>query len=586
MTRGRSPFAPRLSEWFPEIFFVAVTTAAGIWAGGRWLDPTGDPGFAWSLAYRLAEGDVLYRDVYLAYGPLSPYLLAGLGRLFDFSAGWFLASNWVAAVTAGVLLLRCGRPLLSTTERLAAAGVILAISVWAPGPARLVLPYYPGVVHALALSLGALLVVRSSRLSTGAGSSIAGLLAGFAFLAKQEIGVAALLAALAPLLARPRELLSRGVRTAASFVVVVGAAFAAILLVPGVTLQALRHSNHLWPLDPAPPEALGTLFRLAAGMSEPGWPFDVRQAAWCLLVQVGLVAVAGLLAVRARKISHWIPVLGLAAVLLAWWAVEGFRFSTRVPVALSAIVAFAVASFGLFARRLEHREELLAIGTFAGLAGLRAVFSPTLSGPFDGPAHFAASVTWILFLCVLVPRYLAPEPRAAAWTRRLTAVLVFATATFGAIAGAQHLRFPWREAVSTARGTVFLDLVDASFFRGLSREIRPGEEVLVLPEINAVDVLYRARSVSPLLDHIPGWLDARVENLLISRLGKTPPEVVVCFERSLYELGASRFGDGYGERVAAWLEERFRPVLVQRAGTILRRRDNAESPRGDPSLSH
>lgn len=585
MTRGRSPFALRLSEWFPEILFVAVTTAVGIWAGGRWLDPTGDPGFAWSLAHRLAEGEVLYRDVYLAYGPLSPHLLAGLGRLFDFSAGWFLASNWVAAVTAGVLLLRWGRPLLSTFERIAAAGMILAFSLWAPGPGRLVFPYYPGVVHALALSLGALLVVRSSRLSAGAGSALAGLLAGLAFLAKQEIGLAALLAVIASLLVRPKELLSRGVRTTASFMGVVGVALAAILLVTGVTLDGLRHSNHLWPLDPAPPEALGTLFRLAAGMSEPGWAFDVRQAAWCLLVQVGLVAVAGLLAVRARKISQWIPVLCLAVVLLAWWAVEGFRYSTRVPVALSAIGAFAVAAFALFARRLEHREELLAIGTFAGLAGLRAVFSPTLSGPFDGPAHLAASVTWILFLCVLVPRYLAPDIRAAAWTRRVTAALLLVTATFGAMAGAQHLRFPWREAVSTARGTVFLDPVDASFFRGLSREIRPGEEVLVLPEINAIDVLYRARSVSPLLDHIPGWLDAPVESVLLARLERNPPEVVVSFERSLYELGASRFGNGYGGRVAAWVEENFRPVLVQRAGTILRRRDAAESPRGDPRPS-
>ena len=120
-------------EWLPELIFVAASSVGGIWAGGRWLDPTGDPGFAWSLAYRLAEGDVLYRDVYLAYGPFTPYLLAGLGRLFQFSAGYLVVSNWIAAVVAGVLLLRCGRPFLSTLERITAAGLILAFSLWAPG---------------------------------------------------------------------------------------------------------------------------------------------------------------------------------------------------------------------------------------------------------------------------------------------------------------------------------------------------------------------------------------------------------------------------------------------------------------------
>lgn len=581
MTRGRSPLAARLVDWLPEVLLVAATTAAGIWAGGRWLDPTGDPGFAWSLAYRLAEGEVLYRDVYLAYGPLSPYLLAGLSRIFGLSAGYFLLINWIAAVAAGVLLLRCGRPFLWTFERIAATAAVLALSLWAPGPGRLVLPYYPGVVHALVLSLGAILVVRSARLSAPARSAFAGLLAGLAFLAKQEVGLAALLAVLVSFVARPRELVSRGARTVTAFAAVVSVALGAILLVPGVTLESLRRQNHLWPLDPAPPEALSSLFRLAAGVSEPGWAFDVRQGAWCLLAQLALVAAAGLLAARARRISHWIPVLGTATALIAWGAIEGFRFSTRVPVALSAPVAFAVTAFAFLARQLEHREELLAIGTFAGLAGLRAVFSPTLSGPFDGPAHFATSLTWVLFLCLLAPRLLAPEPRGAAWARRLTAALLFAIAVFGAITGAQHLRFPWREAVSTPRGAVFLDPVDASFFRALSGEIRAGEEILVVPEINAVDVLYRARSASPLLDHIPGWLDARVENLLLARLARNPPDVVVAFERSLYELGASRFGEGYGERVSAWIEENYRPVLAQRTGAVERRRNDIEGRSSD-----
>jgi hypothetical protein len=492
--------------------------------------------------------------------------------LFDFSAGFVTASGWIAAVAAGVLLLRCVRPYLSTLERIAAAFVVLAFSIWAPGPGRLVFPYYPGVVHALALATGAILVVRDPRLSVRAQCTFAGVLGALAFLAKQEIGVAVLIAILASFVLRPREALSRAARTTAVFVIVSCGVLEGILLFSGVDLAALRNPNHFWPLDPVPPEALNSLFRLAAGMSEPAWAFDVRQAAWCLLAQVGLLAAAGLLAARARMRAHWLPVLGLGIALSAWGAIEGFRFSTRAPVALSTSVAFVVAALALVDRRLEKREPIVAIGVFAGLAGLRAVFSPTLSGPFDGTAHFATSLTWLLFLLVIAPRLLAPEPRAAAYARRMTAVLLFLSAGFGAFAGADHLRFSWREPVSSPRGTIFLDSPKAAFYRSLSREIRPGESVLVLPEINAVDVLFRARSVSPLQDHLPGWLDAPLEEEVLGRLEARPPEAIVLFDRSLHEFGVLKFGDRYGERIASWIEKNYSPVLSRRGGSVLRRK--------------
>lgn len=561
----------RALDWLPEILFLGVTTAVGIWAGGRWLDPTGDPGFSWSLAYRLAEGDVLYRDVYLAYTPLTPYLLAGLGRLFQFSAAYVVVSSWIAAMVAGVLLLRSGRPFLSTLERIALGALVLAFSLWAPGPGRLVFPYYPGVVHALALALGAILVARNARLSVRAQCGLAGLLCGLAFLAKQELGLAALLGLLASYLLRPRELVSRGAWTTAAFAAVVFAALGAILLVPGVTLDSLRNHNHLWPLDLVPPGALNRLFRVAAGTVSPGWAFPVREAAWCLLAQIGLIAAAGLLAARARKTSDWLRVVGLAAVLLAWWAVEMFRFSTRAPLALSCAISFLVAALAFGSRKLEGREHLVAIGTFAGLAGLRAVFSPSLSGAFDGPAHFGASLTWIVFLCVFAPRILAPDPKGAAWARKMTALFLLVSAGYGAAWGAESLRFAWRVPVTTMRGTVFLDPSKAPFLRSLAREIRPGEKVLVLPEISAADVLFAARNVSPLQDHLPGWLDPPLEDELLRRFRAVPPEAVVIFNRTLPEYGFSRFGEGYGERIEAWILEEYRPVLSDRLGSVLRK---------------
>jgi hypothetical protein len=559
-------------DWLPELIFVIASSIGGLWAAGRWLSPMGDPGFSWSLAYRIANGDLLYRDVYLAYSPLSPYLLAGLGQLFRFSSTWMILSNWMAAVLAGVLLIRYGRRFLTTLERIATAGLILAFSLWVPGDGRLILPYCPEVVHALILSLGALLVMGSSRASDSTRSWLSGLLAGFAFCFKQEIGLAMLIALTASLLIRRRRAFAPGIRIAAGFAIVVS--LGAIFVLSSASLEVLRERNHLWPFELVPPAAWRPVLRIAAGMRPEGWIGDLGQAAWGLLVQLALLAYFGLLAARERKLANWIPVTALAIALLGWWVSSGLSLTIRSPVALSSSVAFLVAAFGILQTHRDETEraQLVALGVFAGLAAIRAVFSASIHAHFDGPAHFATGLTWVVFLCVCVPSVLARAPRATQYARRLTAILLLVGAWYGALGGAESLRFPSREAVETPRGTVFLDSWNASFYRFLSNELRPGERVLMLPEGNAVDVIFGVRSVSPLLFHIPGWLDPPFEKELIRRFDANPPDAVVLFNRPLHEFGVTRLGEGFGELLSDWVSRNYQPVRTLRTGSLLRRR--------------
>ena len=99
----------------PELLLLTLTTAAGFWAAGRWLVPFGAPGGSWTLL-GLGSGERLYRDVFLHYGPLSPYALALLGLLFGLPPTSFLLSNWVPAILLALLLLRAGRRYLSKTN--------------------------------------------------------------------------------------------------------------------------------------------------------------------------------------------------------------------------------------------------------------------------------------------------------------------------------------------------------------------------------------------------------------------------------------------------------------------------------------
>ena len=559
----------RLREWLPEFLFLTITTGVGLWAGGRWLDPVGDPGFAWSLAYRLSEGDVLYRDVYLAYGPVTPYLLAGVTRIVGSSPSVVLLWNWIPAIVAGVLLLRLGRPYLTTLERVACALLVAGFSVIAPGPARLVLPYYPGVVHALVFSILSILIVAPDRSGESKRAWISGALAGLAFGMKQELGVAALAAIVASRLVRPREMAGLAARSIAGFVL--GVAPAALIAVSNAPVRSLRDQSHLWPLDLTPPPELDRIYRMVAGL-DPGWSTDLRAAMWSLLVNLLLLGAAALLIVRERRPRVWAPVLVLAPALAVWWLVEGFSQPFRAPAALSASLAFLLVPLALARREFPDRARLVAIATFAGLAGARTIFSPRISGPFDGPAHFVTSLTWVLFLSLAVPLFLTRSPTAAATLRRLSAVYLLLIGSFTAVAGAEALRFPWKRRVSTRMGDVFLSPKEAPFFERLRRELRAGETTLVVPEVNAIDALFAVRNVSPILDLLPGWLDAPIESELIRRLKEAPPSAVVVFNRPLSEFGFERFGSGYGEALEGWILDNYRPVFSDRAGTLYRRR--------------
>ena len=207
------PAGKRALGWVPEIALVAATTIAGLRAAGRWVDPVGDPGIWWSTIYRLGNGETLYRDVYLQFGPLSPDLLSLGVRLFGASASYFLLANWIPAIAAALVLLRAASAALDPLERLAVAGVLLSESLLAAGPGRLVFPYAPGAVHALFFSVLALLI--GTRARGNAPAWTAGLLSGLAFCTKQEIGLACALSQDSRILARKRADTSTGERTRA-----------------------------------------------------------------------------------------------------------------------------------------------------------------------------------------------------------------------------------------------------------------------------------------------------------------------------------------------------------------------------------
>jgi hypothetical protein len=559
-----------LREWLPEAVLLVVTTGAGIWAAGRWIDPCGDTGYAWSLAYRLSRGESLYRDIFTQYTPLTPYLLAAGARLFGVSARYYLLANWIPAVIAGLLLVRGGRRFLSMFERLVLVGVVLGTSLLLNGPGRLVFPYNAGAVHALALSVGALLLIRPEAQRVKTRAAVAGCLAGLAFACKQEVGLAVLVALCVAALAGISRPFTWVTRMCAGFLVALLPT--AVFILSSAPIESLRQDSHLWPLGPPPPTT-AHFMSAAAGLNNPHWPAAARATVLRDLWRAALLAFAALLLARERQRSTWLRVGGLFAGLGLWWLIEGHSRSLPLPsLSLSMSIAFAVAILALLARNLPGRSFLVALATFAGLVGARAAFSPTITRHYAGPAHFASALTTVAFLVVFLPRLLLGESRSATYLRTITALLLLAVSWRQTGIGIQSLRFPSHVALESQEGRIFIHPKYQELFNAIARDSRPGERLLALPETYAVDALFRLVSVSPFVEVLPGWLHADGERRLIERMEKSPPELVVLFQRPFKEFGSEPFGVGYGLLLADWCERNYRVVESFPAGKILRHR--------------
>ena len=82
---------------------------------------------------------------------------------------------------------------------------------------------------------------------------------------------------------------------------------------------------------------------------------------------------------------------------------------------------------------------------------------------------------------------------------------------------------------------------------------------------------------------MPGWLDRRGQELLIARLEREPPDVIVVFQRPTWEYGVAPFGQGFGLLVADWIVRNARVVYEGPGGTVFRTAAAPPKPEGSPT---
>src|SRR4029077_16181118 len=158
------------------------------WAA--WGNLTVDTGHEMYLPALLAEGKMLYRDVWFNFGPAAPYFNSYLFRLFGVNLNVLYWAGSLSALASAVLLYLAGMK-LSSWKVGWTAGAVLLLESFQPSIFCFPLPYSFTAVYGCVMACLFLYAIIQACASTGLmWISAAGMAAAIALLLKPEFGIA------------------------------------------------------------------------------------------------------------------------------------------------------------------------------------------------------------------------------------------------------------------------------------------------------------------------------------------------------------------------------------------------------------
>ena len=584
--------APRARERGFAACLAALALALGVWharIGWRaWLDVAIDFGRELYVPWRIAEGEVLYRDMAYFNGPLSPYVNALWFHLGGVGYSTLALANGLVFALFSALLWR----LLARLSSRVSAGLALAFIVPSLGLAHIVRagnynflsPYSHELTHGLLLAvlLFGALAKSLSAAPRPARFAWPGFLLGLVFLTKAELFLAAALGALGVLalaLARraaaPRDLAVLGAAACLPYAAAVlalaaampagQAALGALGSWPGIVAgraSELEFYRYGMGLD-APGENLALLFSsagLVAAFLAPGALLERagarstgRRALLALLLGVGTYCAWHFGRVAYWRLARPLPLFALA---IAGWAVAQSlrgRALAGVGSASSANTWILRAGFALFALALLAKMALRSRFEHYGFA----LALPALA------LGVMAAADWL-------PSALR-RPRGASPGWWLAASAAGILAADGLTLWRKSAReYAAKDVVVGAGADRFRADVRGEFVGAAVAEIEArthaDERVLVLPEGIMINYLARRRTPTPYLNFMPPEIVLYGEDAIVAALAQAPPDAIVLLHKDTSEYGFALFGSDYGKQIEAWIRPRYAVTWMDERG--------------------
>ena len=557
---------------------VLFTLVVAAFTWGRWGDLSMDTGYDLLASARTAHGELPYADYVYYYGPLAPLLLGGIYALTGAALWPAIALGFVLAALAIGLTYRLARLFCGPVPSGVAAALVASAAVSSANNSY-VLPHSTSAPLALVLALGALLAL--ARWAQGSSEHpvrtlvTAGVMCGLVALTRPEL--AASLGAGVTVWLLVRVWLARGDRRQAwrDAALVLGPALLVTLAVYGAFLTAVSPRelvlDNLYPVDyldaagnvvlklhaPWTPASFvvlaGRLVLYAAGVAVLWGAARLiaaggRARALALVaLGVGLLGFLAVLAGRPDTVRYylryayeWIPAgVWLAVLALVWHARRGGAADGRRQTGLLIALVLAVAATTTYAHFTPFPNALHPDAS-AYLMPLAALFLVWLHAVVLPRGHATAAWLGTALIAVLA---VANAGLVVADARTETVTVRGPHGSLGA-----------RPADGPALQRA-LDLI--------ARESRPGEPILLAPQMTSLYVMADRRDPLPQLSLLPGALStAAAQDRAIAGMRGVRIAVIDRTPQITYEHGA--FGTTFNQRLAAWLRRDFRRAATVR----------------------
>jgi len=555
---------------------LAIGAAMATWTWRTWPDVLIDFGREAYVAWRLAEGDVLHRDVVYVSGPFSPYWNALWFRTFGSGLDTLFAANALVLAALVVVWFHLLRRIADRIGAWVACAVFLALFGFGQyvgiGNYNYMAPYSHELPHGMLLAgLG---FVFWDRVARGGGLPwvlAAGLALGLVALTKIEVFAAAALANgvfLVGILRRDRaspgwaRCLAFGAGLLAPAVVAV-AALALPLGLEG-SLRAVGVGGlRLFGDD------LATLPFYQRGLGIDDLAANVGRALlWTLeIVFVFLPALAASLYLGAPRFRRaWVPwVAGaLMAGAIAPFDVAWLQAGRALPVL--ALAGFAWGLWRVVRTKPDEKATtaLLQAALFAFATLLLAkIFFNARIYQYGFALALPATLLLVTALVSWIPRAIEKSGGSGALFRG-AALGVVGLAVFA------HLQIV---APYVADKTSRLGGVDDAIrvHPGVARVLgaaleevqartRPGDPLAVMPEGVMLNFMARRPLPTPHFSFNPFEVLVYGEDTMVEAFASSPPAAVLLVHHDTSEHGARFLGRNYGISLLGWIRENYRTV--------------------------
>jgi len=542
----------------------------GTW--GAWGNLSVDSGREMYVASALAEGKVLYQDVWFNFGPASPYFNGWLFRLFGVHLSVLYWAGSLSALASAILLYLCGMRLSSATAGWT-AGAVLLFESFHPTLFSFPLPYSFAAVYGCVIACCLLwLAIGGVNSRSWVWVCVAGIAAAIALLLKFEFGGACYITLALLILARAcRQRSWKAFLTdlAATIpgLVVCGLAIRWMVHIQGVTFLT-KENFQSWP---------GSYFLRTYGKT---WlaltGFDLSGAALAAASQrifIFLATVQGLHLILtasgqrlARRIIFLRAALFLLAVVYLVWTMNWYLQLRSVFFPQDMVVYVGIAALAAWIYFWRHRESGNAAAsalllTLSALIAFRILFKMLPNDYaifYNGPAV----LSFLLLMRAVIPR----SGRSTRFILVAETVLCLACLAVPVARSRDAIgELPRPAWLNTQRGSIRLSLQGVEQYQAaiqfMKEKAALGESVLSVPEDTSLYFLSETHCPVRVIAFTPGMIaPGKMTEETIQQIERNNVRYLIWSNRLFPEYGVLRFGTDFDQTLGAYLFAHYHRV--------------------------